>query len=161
MAATYEPIATGDLAGQTSVTFNSLGDYTDLYLVGANLTRGTANSTFLRFNSDTGNNYSWTQLVGNGSTATSSRASNQTSSLVANGTTGLSSTNPTMFNLQIFNYKNTNTYKTYLSRDTDSAGATEAIVGLWRSTSAITSITILTGGNFTTGSLSLYGIKAA
>jgi hypothetical protein len=161
MSSTYEPIATGNLAGQTSVTFNSFSGYTDLILIGANLTRGTATSTFVRFNGDTASNYSWTQLVGNGSSATSSRASNQAYILVANGTTGLSATNPTMFTLQIFNYANATTNKTILSRDTDSAGSTEAFVGLWRKTpEAITSLTIFTGGNYTTGSLSLYGIKA-
>jgi len=160
MPATYEPIATVNVTNVTTTTFNSLGSYTDIIVVAGGLTRGTANSVFMRFNSDTGSNYSYTQLVGNGSTASSSRSSNQTGIMVAAGTTGLSST-PTMFICQIQNFSNANTYKTILSRDTDSNGATEAFVGLWRNTNAITSITVYTGGDFTGGTLSLYGIKAA
>jgi len=160
MAATYEPIANVDVTNVTTTTFNSLGSYTDIIVVGAGLTRGTANSIFIRFNSDTGSNYSYTQLVGNGTAASSSRQSNQTSILVGAGTSGLSAT-PTMFICQIQNFSNANTYKTILSRDTDSNGSTEAFVGLWRNTNAITSITIFTGGDFTGGTLTLYGIASA
>jgi hypothetical protein len=65
------------------------------------------------------------------------------------------------------NYSNATTYKTWLSRNNrasaSNAPGTEALVGLWRSTSAITELVIgLTGGNFDTGStFTLYGIKAA
>ena len=161
MATTYEPIATVNINGVSTTTFSSIsGTYTDLVLIGAGITRGTANSLFIRFNSDTGSNYSYTQLVGNGTSASSSRATSQTGGMIGAGTTGLSST-PTMLICQIQNYSNATTYKTYLSRDTDSGGSTEAFVGLWRSTSAITSVTVYTGGNWTGGDLTLYGIKAA
>ena len=161
MAITYEPIATVNINGVSTTTFSTIsGTYTDLILVGAGITRGTANSLFIRFNSDTGSNYSYTLLVGDGTTASSSRQSNQTSGMIGAGTSGLSST-PTMILCQIQNYSNATTYKTYLSRDTDSNGSTEAFVGLWRSTAAITSVTVFTGGNFTGGDLTLYGIASA
>ena len=157
---TYTPIASVDVTNVTSTVFSSLGSYTDIVVVGSGLTRGTANSLFMRFNSDTGSNYSYTQLVGNGTTASSSRASNQTGIMIGAGTTGLSST-PTMFVCQVQNYRNTNTFKTILSRDTDSNGSTEAFVGLWRNTNAITSIEVYTGGNFTGGTINLYGVANA
>jgi hypothetical protein len=61
------------------------------------------------------------------------------------------------------NYANTTTYKTVLSRANNSAAGTEAIVGLWRSSAAITSMTVLSEtGNIAIGStFSLYGILAA
>jgi hypothetical protein len=72
---------------------------------------------------------------------------------------------------QIMNYSNTTTYKTSLTRqntvDAADYNGTLTAVGLWRSTSAITSVAIqLTRGgsayNFTSGSIfTLYGIKAA
>lgn len=160
VAATYEPIATQNMNGISTTTFSSLGSYTDIILVGANLTRGTANSCFVQFNSDTGSNYSYTQLYGNGTNAVSTRATSQTAIMVGDGVSGLSST-PTMIICQIQNYSNSTTYKTLLSRDTDSNGSTEAFVGLWRNTNAITSITFYTGGNFTGGNVTLYGIKGA
>jgi hypothetical protein len=62
------------------------------------------------------------------------------------------------------NYSNTTTYKTWLSRSGASDRATEALVGLWRSTSAITTIalSIDAGATYSTGStFTLYGIAAA
>jgi hypothetical protein len=116
----------------------------------------------MRFNGDTASDYSYTTLTGNGTTAASSRANSQTSALIANGITGLSAT-PTMFVVQVMNYSNSTTKKTFISRDTDSNGATGAIVGLWQpttgsATQAITSITIFCVGDYTSGTISLYGI---
>jgi hypothetical protein len=161
MAITYESIATVNINGVSETTFSSIsGTYTDLILVGAGITRGIATSVFIRFNGDTNNNYSYTLLYGDGTSAASSNTSSQSSGMIGAGVAGLSST-PTMILCQIQNYSNATTYKTYLSRDTDSNGSTEAFVGLWRSTAAITSVTVRTGGNFTGGNLTLYGIKSA
>jgi hypothetical protein len=70
-----------------------------------------------------------------------------------------------IFHLQ--NYSNSTTYKTVLNRTNyaGSGGWTVASVGLWRDTSAITSIRIAISetqtGNFISGStFTLYGIKA-
>jgi hypothetical protein len=76
---------------------------------------------------------------------------------------------PTIFHIQ--NYSNSTTYKTWLSRANRASSAldyqgTDAVVGLWRSTAAITSITVKNrrGGvdyNFASGSnFKLYGIQA-
>ncbi len=63
---------------------------------------------------------------------------------------------------QYQNYSNTTTYKTVLSRCSNPTGGTLAVAGLWRSTAAITSITLTpTAGNWLSGStFTLYGIKA-
>lgn len=69
MAATYEPIATTTASGSSSsITFSSISSaYTDLVLVAnASVTSGS-DTAILRFNGDTGSNYSRTFLSGNGS----------------------------------------------------------------------------------------------
>jgi hypothetical protein len=162
MASTYEPIATTTLGSTTaSVTFSSIaGTYTDLVIVCGNLKYVTGDDDgYVRFNGDTGNNYSWTQLNGSGSLATTNRNSNTFGIRSING---MDTTNVGTAIINVQNYSNTTTYKTTLSRhSTDFAGA---FVGLWRNTAAITSVTIVNvgAGGFATGStFSLFGIKAA
>jgi hypothetical protein len=167
MPATYEPIATTTLgSNQTSVTISSIpATYTDLVLI-INAKNDTLTNTEIRFNGDSTSNYSNTALSGNGSSASSSRESNNTSISIDNVaymTTGDFSYSNI---IQIFNYANTTTFKTLLARANSAANGVDAIVGLWRKTpEAITSLTILTTTgtrNFITGStFTLYGIKAA
>ena len=62
------------------------------------------------------------------------------------------------------NYSNATTYKTTLSRQADASTLAGCNANLWRSTSAITSITLLEelGLSFSSGStFTLYGIAAA
>jgi hypothetical protein len=61
------------------------------------------------------------------------------------------------------NYSNTTTYKTVLNRMDDASTYVATNVGLWRSTAAINSITIVAGtGNLPVGLMAtLYGITAA
>ena len=162
MAKTYEPIATTTLGSNApSVTFSSIsGTYTDLVLVFSGSV--TVPEDFqIQVNSDTGSNYSRTWVTGNGSAAASARASSDTKMRLAqNGyaTTGISNVI-----VQFMNYSNTTTNKTVLSRANNAATGTDAIVNLWRSTAAITSIYVyVPSGNFATGStFTLYGILAA
>lgn len=163
MPTTYEPIATTTLgSAAASVTFSSIpSTYTDLVLVLSGKYASTSDSSpSLQFNSDTSANYSETGLNGNGSTASSFRESN-VSAMVAGSMSADQST--TIFN--IMNYSNTTTYKTVISRGNNTTYRVRAYVGLWRSTAAINSITLLanaSGINFDIGTtVSLYGIKAA
>jgi hypothetical protein len=162
---TYTPIATTTLgATAASVTFSTIsGAYTDLVLV---LAGGTdaASGWGLRFNSDTGSNYSRTYLTGTGSAAGNGTDTNQTTADIAyNGILG----NNTNYNsiVNIMNYSNTTTYKTAISRSNNAATGVDASTSLWRSTSAITTIEIRTttaGKIFNVGSIfTLYGIAAA
>lgn len=164
LAVTYSQIATQTLgSAASSVTFSSIsGSYTDLVLV-MNVKGSTANYPQLRFNSDTGSNYSRTVLTGDGSTASSSRDSNATAAYI----NYFASTSSSEFNYNsisfILNYSNTTTYKTQLHRANNAASGTDASVSLWRNTNAITSIDcIMNTGNYAIGStFSLYGIKSA
>lgn len=163
MPSTYEPIATQTLgSAAASVTFSSIpATYTDLVLIlNAGVSVATANS-FMRFNSDSGSNYSFTQLRGNGSSATSHRLSNQTGMNIDYDGFTTDIANNVIIHIQ--NYANSTTNKTALMRTNSPAYSTLATVGLWRSTAAITSIYLqVVGHNFITGStFTLYGIKAA
>ena len=159
MTSTYEKIATNTLGSATaSVTFSSIaGTYTDL-VVAINGATTADTSAFVRFNSDTGSNYSYTEMNGNGTSAASSRGSNQSETFFGNPRTSYSF----QANLSINNYSNSTTYKTFLSRSGNSTGWTFAVVGLWRNTAAITSVTFLASGTtWVSGStFTLYGIKA-
>jgi len=165
MASTYSPISTTTLTGNTSdYTFSSIpGTYTDLIVVCSNLTNTTANTLCLRFNSDTGSNYSWTTLSAFNSVS-SLRTSNDSRGVALGGyVEGLSATTAGVYTGQILSYSNSTTYKTTIGRGSNSANDVETIVGLWRSTSAITSVTVRPSGGFMKSGtvLSLYGIKAA
>ena len=167
MTATYEKIATNTISNSTtnSVTFSSIsGSYTDLVLV-INGGATSGNDLGIRFNSDTGSNYSRTTVTGNGSAASSSRASSQTYIRIT--VNAYPETSLYTFNsiVSINNYSNSTTYKTLLARSNNANTGVDAVVGLWRNTNAITSIIIFNDGGaayyFLNGStLNLYGIKA-
>ena len=175
MPATYEPIATTTLGSNaSSVSFTSIsGSYTDLILVCFYRdTRAQKYSyPYVRFNSDSGSNYSVTSIYGSGSAAFSSRASNQTGLNIGEGAGASSPANEySPIILNIINYSNATTNKTTLNRTNNVSGDgglnVGAQVGLWRSTSAITRIDIYPDGgggtNIASGStFTLYGIKAA
>ena len=161
MPATYEPIASTTLgSAAASTTFSSIsGTFTDLRLIVAGAAEQVL-APVLQFNSDTGSNYSRTLLLGNGTAASSSRDSSVTSASVG----AFNTDGPHTAIVDIMSYANTNVYKTLLSAASRDGFGVYRIVGLWRSTSAIDTITVLTsnGGNFTSGTtFALYGIKAA
>ena len=160
---TYTPIATYTASGSVaSYTFSSIpGTYTDLIVVIMANNPSSASNFELTFNGDTATNYSRTQLAGNGSSAGSSRESSYSSYRFLSTQTNSAIFSQSIF--QIMNYSNSTTYKTLLDRGGEGASASAyAQVGLWRSTSAITSLRLLTGNNLGAGStFTLYGIAAA
>jgi hypothetical protein len=164
MPSTYTPIATTTLASAAaSYTFSSIsGTYTDLVLV-CSLLGTSPNYPRVRINGDTGANYSYTWLSGNGTTASSNRSSSVSSATYITANAQFSSTNPMVVVCNFQNYSNTTTNKTILTRASQAGTAAETSVALWRSTSAITSIEVLSNtGNLAIGStLTLYGIQAA
>jgi hypothetical protein len=163
MPATYEPIASVALASTSSYDFTSIpGTYTDLVLVFHGTCAGN-DTIAVRFNSDTGSNYSNTFVYGTGSAAGSGRDSSITQVRIARPYTG--STNAQFsFVASVMSYANTNVFKTFLSASADPGAEVSRVVGLWRSTSAITSITVKSAGgsnNLSNGQITLYGVKAA
>ena len=156
------PIATTTISNSTTAayTFSSIPNtYTDLILV---MSVGNNNNSGygvqIRYNGDTGSNYSWTYLVGNGSSAISGRNSNATyfDIGIENDTTNFA-----VITTQVMNYANTTTYKTAISRGSASTVEVSTNASLWRSTAAINSLTITKTANyFKNGStFTLYGIN--
>ena len=157
MAATYEAIATTTLgSAQSSVTLSSIpSTYTDLLLI-VNGGITSNREMLMRVNGDSGSNYSSTLLRAYGSSVGSQRESNSSSVFV-----GDYASDPCTTIFQFNNYT-AGTYKTILTRISTVGNMIGASVGLWRSTSAINSITLFSSYQLTSGSmLTLYGIKAA
>lgn len=162
-ARTYEPIATSTVTGSSvaNITFNSLGSYTDIVLVYTHITGVTSSQIGLRFNGDTGSNYSATVMYGEGSAGGSARTTNTT--YVRTG----HNAGTTNFNMivNIQNYRNSTTYKSVVARNNAPTDGVYATAGIWRSTAAITSITVLAqdnSNNLPVGTVcTIYGITAA
>jgi hypothetical protein len=138
------------------VTFDlsSLQNYTDLCLV-INGTGSTTSDLNIQFNNDTASNYSRSYLSGNGSAV----FYGGTAPAPSIGAINLDTT----IGISIVNFKNyssTTKNKTVIARN--NINSTNIVTGMWRSTAAITSITLTTsGGTVSTGStFSLYGILA-
>ena len=164
MATTYEKIASTTLgSAQSSITFNSIpATYTDIRLVFTGT--GSGGNCLIRFNSDSGTNYSYTAISGNGTSAASDRGTGN-GAIILSTQQGVG-TVPTMRTCDIFSYAGS-TYKTCLNNETsdeNGSGAVVRSVGLWRNTAAITSILITTGNanTYATGTTAtLYGILKA
>jgi hypothetical protein len=161
---TYIALATTTLTSNTStVTFGSIpSGFRDLVVV-INTKTNTAgpDSMGIRFNGDTGSNYSNVRVVGN-SSGTSSYS--DTTSVAYIGVAA-SSSNPLSVILHIMDYSATDKHKTILSRGSQGDGWVTLHSGRWANTAAITSLTITppAGSSWTMstgGTLSLYGIRA-
>lgn len=165
-------ISSQTLGGTTaSVTFSSIpSTYNDLKLVVS--ARGDAAAypvaINLKLNSDTATNYSYTNLLGNSSAASSTRTSSQTVDAIPN-VDGASATASTFGAWEIYipNYTSTGS-KPFFGIDvveTNDATAAHAEIQanahLYRGASGISSITLTpSSGNFVQYStFTLYGIK--
>lgn len=158
-AATYEPIATTTVSGSAIYTYSFTSipqTYTDLVLVMAGKSNGT-NAVGLQFNNDTGITCSRTNFEGNGSAASSGSATN-----TDNINFGTMTTQVSLLKVEIFSYTGS-TNKTVLgefSATASSSGIVRRTVGLAQTTSAITSLKLISW--FDAGTMiTLYGIKAA
>ena len=170
MPSTYTLIASNVLSGTTSsVTFSSIpATYTDLILrISSRISVGAIDWPLsLRFNGDTATNYSNTNLYWSG--PSSARFSNQTSATRVLGSTGNTATANTFGSIEIYIPSYTASQNKPLSsfgapetNGTTFDDGTQAYVGLWRNTAAVTSILISQDGSgFVSGSsFYLYGIK--
>lgn len=137
----------------TEVVFSGIPvTYRDLILIIAN-SNGEAQ---LRFNSDTGGNYNFVRMWGEGGSGQSSTGSGRTSLYTGDGSTA-----PSMSRIQIFDYSTTDKHKTVLSRNDYSPSVVNynafTVAGRWANSNAINTISI-TGSTYQIGStFSLYG----
>ena len=164
MPNTYVALETVTLTSPvSSVTFNVSGlPYTDLVIVAqakSSTAGSSVNSYRMRFNGLSTALYSNTSIQPSGSSSSSTRDTNSSEMYV--GLLNQTSANPESSIIHIMNYANTNVFKTVLARGASTAGSVNAIVGLWRSTAAITSIELFMTSATLTGTFSLYGIANA
>ena len=170
MPATYEKIATTTLGSASStITLSSIpSTYTDLrwVLTLPNTALSSGSDIYIRYNSDSSSLYSVTSLDGDGASATSARNTGNDKGIASFQMSYPSTTQPFLLTGDVFSYAGS-TFKTSLqeaSGDRNGAGGgVSRNVILYRSTSAITSITLFFNtANFAAGTTAtIYGILKA
>lgn len=166
----FEAIATGVGTGSNStITFSvipSTYKHLQIRFLGRSTNADTQDNLFINFNSDSGSNYTYHAVYGDGSGAGAIGQPSQTKAVqgriaAANSTSGIFGAGV----LDILDYADTSKYKTVRNLagiDTNGAGNIWLWSNVWMSTSAISRIDIspASGTNFATGSsFALYGIK--
>jgi len=174
----YESIATASPSGTNTVTLSSIAStykHLQLRILSKSTLSGTSQNTIqmrLRFNGDSGSNYTYHRLTGDGSTAAAAQ-SNPVSAVILDALavtseSPISSSNFGVGIIDLIDYASTTKNKTvraFNGSDRNGAGSSEPAIAfdssVWMSTSAITSIEVLmNSGNFASGTtISLYGIK--
>jgi hypothetical protein len=162
MPRTYEPIQSVTATGSSTViSFTSIPQtYTDLVVIFTGF--ATTGNFYVRVNSDSSAIYSQTDIRGDGSNAGASRETAQSNVYIGDYIANpISTISNAVMNFN--NYSNTTTFKSFLFRGNNAAKFTGLTVGLWRSTAAITGISVhSSGANLDSTSVAtLYGIKAA
>lgn len=165
------PIASVTLSSFANFNFTNIPQtYQDLRIVIYSNTQtagALADNMVMWLNNDFATTkYSTTWLRGDGSSASSSRLTSSAGSVGQVGTRPAFATNLYgVIAVDILNYANTSTFKTFLSRaasDSNGSGRTELFAGLFQSTAGISQIDFGGTGNFpgpgTTATL--YGIRA-
>jgi hypothetical protein len=168
----YESIQTVTVGsgGATDVTFSAIpATYTHLQIraIARHTNADTDNNIYIQYNSDTASNYSNHFLRGNGASVDAGGAANTANPYVLRVSGASSSAN--IFGVgvvDILDYANTNKFKTVRSltgHDQNGSGVVFFNSSNWRSTSAITSITLFgIGFNIAQySSFALYGIKGS
>ena len=167
----FDSIATTTVGagGASSVTFSSIPS-TYQHLQVRYLVRNSTDAFFLKmqFNGDTGSNYSWQLLSGDGDSATASATASTTDMVLPRTSSPSLVSTFTVGVVDILDYANTSKYKTsralggFNENSTDGGlQKIELSSGNWRNTNAVSSIALfVSSGGFTQYSeFALYGIK--
>lgn len=170
-AGSYELITTEILgSAQSSITFSNLGDYSSTYKhlqlrIASRSGRAAENDPiFLRFNSDSGSNYSYHEMGPSGGGVYSAAGTSQTSVARAGSSAG-STAAANAFGASVIDILDPySTTKNTTTRTLMGVGGNTILLtsGAWYNTASITTITLTTfsATDFVTGSrFSLYGIK--
>lgn len=163
MTTTYDCIATTTVgSNQTTVTFSSISSsYTDLIIVFQGVING---NTLFRFNSNSGTIYSQTHISSNNSSIFSENEQDITATYIGDFINEPLNPGQSNFILQVLNYANTTQNKVSFFRMNNGGGSKAQVsVNLWRSTSAINTISFtsdVTNGILAGCVFTIYGIKA-
>lgn len=166
----FEPIATVTVGsgGASYAEFTGIPSTFQHLQVRAILRRTTgANSNnFVRLNSDTGSNYAWHRLQGDGASASAAASSSTTWMEVFHSHANATSVS-NQFGagvIDILDYASVTKNKTIRSfggNDMNGAGQAQLHSGLWASTSAVTTLRVYTNDTWAQYSqVALYGVKA-
>jgi hypothetical protein len=171
VTSSYESIQTVTVGagGQSSISFTSIPStykHLQIRFMGRSTNADTQDNLFINFNSDSGSNYTYHAVYGDGSSASAISATSQTKAITgrlaaANATSGIFGVGV----IDILDYANISKYKTLrnlVGVDTNGAGNVWLFSNLWMSTSAISNIAITTASatNFAQySSFALYGCK--
>ena len=170
----YESIATTVVGsgGTSTITFSSIPStykHLQIRLLAQTNRAVFVDSLQLNFNSDTGSNYSWHGLQGDGSSASAFGFATQTYARIGDGTIGGATGSGGQFGagvIDILDYASANKNKTVrglIGVDENGAGRIGLGSGLWRNSSnAISSISIAPQGGtlfLQYSHFALYGIK--
>jgi len=157
-------------ADAASISFTSIpGHYAHLLVV-AYLRGDTAAanvSARIRFNADTGSNYDWQSILGSAATASAGETFGETSAVLGNIPANTAGAN--LFGaltVEIPHYaqasNNKAAHAAFAMKSGTGSGALQAgaLSAFWRSSAAITQVTLIPGaGNFRSGSrATLYGL---
>jgi len=168
----FESIATVTVGsgGAASISFTSIpGTYQHLQVRGIlrhSSTGASGGYAGFRFNSDTGSNYGYHALWGDGSSIYSDGLQSQTTLIVNRCTTATqTASNFGAYVVDILDYASTSkntTTRALAGYDNNGSGLLYVKSGLWLNTSAITSITVSpnAGSWVQHSTLALYGVKA-
>ena len=157
---TYTALANITLASSaSSVTFSSIpATYRDLVLIITAQRTGSPVNMGLRFNGDTGSNYTQVFMTGTGSATDSGTVSGTNAQIDVYPYAPSSGFNN--YILQIMDYSATDKHKTMLRRTNEAGNATEAAAHRWANTAAITSINLAMVSMNTGSTFALYGIAS-
>jgi hypothetical protein len=169
-ASSYFPIATITVPSTpaANITFSSIPQtYKHLQIRGiGRCNRALAQAGCrIRFNGDTGSNYAFHQLYGNGATAGSEGYASQSEMNLGELCAGSAPANTFgSVMLDVLEYTNTNKFKTMYevgANERNNAGQVGVNSGVWLSTNAVTSITLFEPASSWVqySSFTLYGIK--
>ena len=161
---TYTPLQSIQLASSSAnVIFSNIPqNYQDLVIILS--VRGTTATNDIdvsaTFNGDSSSIYSNTRLYGDGSSVGPQRGTGLGYARLGNMTGSGSFATYTPIIFHILNYSNTSVLKSTIGRSNNPNRIIDLYANLWRSTSAINSVTITGSSNFDAGcTFDLYGIS--
>jgi hypothetical protein len=171
MPNTFELIASSTVGsgGAASIDFSSIpSTFTDLVVKCSirDTTGGVGAYLYLRFNNDSGTNYSTRTIEGNGASAASYANTAQNKMLLWN-TNGGGATASTFGNAELYvpNYLSSNQKSVSFDTVAETNATTQymdLVAGIWTGTAAINRITLLPDAGFAQYSTAyLYGVKNA
>jgi len=170
----FELISSTILTGsQSSITFSSLGDYASTYkhlqirAVARTAQAGSARVFSVRVNSDTGSNYAWHILTGDGGSVSAVAGSSQ--SFMYLGQISGADAESNIFSASVVDvldaYSSTKnkTFRSLAGGVRTDGNRIRLFSGFWNNTASITSLTLLgenQSSNFAAGSrFSIYGTR--